>query len=175
MQLFWTILSGVTVFVVSQFILRLVIEPIAEMKKTIAQISHLFIEDGWVIHNPGVPALEKEREVSKRLKYLSAQLHSHLFLIPFYDAIAFFSILPPPDDVRAASKDLMWLSNSYDSKNDKIYEWISKKRERICDSLGIYIPDDERWLCEEGPVPQQSIRCLCLGFCLFNLARTSGR
>jgi hypothetical protein len=175
MTVLLTILSGTTVFVLGQLILKFVVEPAAELRKTIAQISQFLIEYGSVIHNPGVPPKETERQVSDGLKNLSGQLRSHLCLIPCYGTTARVLRLPARDSVLRASDDLRWLSNSSDSKNDKIYEWISKRHERICDSLGIYFPDDERWPRDEELRSTESTRCSCLGICMFSPDPSSAR
>jgi len=140
-----TVLSGVLVYVIGQFVLKLMIEPVQETKRTIAQISHSLVEYGDVIHNPGVPAKEKTMEVSQHLKRLSAHLHTHLFLVPCYGMTAPIFRLPAQDKILTAARQLMGLSNAICSKSDAIHEEIAKRCEAICDALGIYFPADERW------------------------------
>ena len=64
MDVFLTIISGVSVYVAGQLISKLVIEPVHEMKKTIGKISHSLIENGQVIANPGLIGKEREEETS---------------------------------------------------------------------------------------------------------------
>jgi len=144
LTVFSTVLSGVMIYVLGQFVVKLVIEPVQETKKAIAQISHSLIEYGDIIQNPGVPAKEKTVEVSQHLRMLSAQLHSHLFLVPCYRVTAFVFRLPARDKILMAAKQLMGLSSAIFSKSDA-YEEIAKRRAMICDSLGIYFAADERW------------------------------
>jgi hypothetical protein len=54
MTVFLTVLSGVLFFVLGQLALKLVIEPLNDMRKTIGLISHALIEHAGLIHNPGV-------------------------------------------------------------------------------------------------------------------------
>ena len=49
---FLTVISGVLTYVLGQLVLKLVIEPVQETKRTIGQISHSLIEHGNVIQNP---------------------------------------------------------------------------------------------------------------------------
>ncbi len=56
---FLTVFSGVLVYVIGQIIVKLVIEPIHEMRKTIGQISHSLNVRADVISNPGVRSNDK--------------------------------------------------------------------------------------------------------------------
>ena len=51
--IFWTVLSAVTSFVIGQVIVKLVIEPVQEMKKTVGQVAHALIDRAHVISSPG--------------------------------------------------------------------------------------------------------------------------
>ena len=145
---FWTVLSGVITFVVGQLVVRLVVEPVQELKKTIAQISHALIQHRSVYQNPGVLGQEVENETSSKLRDLSSQLHAHLFLIPSYSKTARVFCLPPQDRVLEAAKSLDNLSKGvFKATGDsgRLIEHNVKERENICKCLGIYMPDEERW------------------------------
>jgi hypothetical protein len=143
---FLTVLSGVITFVIGQLIVKLVIDPVQEMKKTIGQISHSMIEDANVIANPGVPSEEVMKETSKRLRQLSSQLQAHLYLVPQYQKAAKIFGLPSKEKVLAASDSLLGLSNSVfrAGPGERIYENNAKRVENICDSLGIYMAEGDR-------------------------------
>ena len=140
-----TVLSGVLTYVVGQLVLKLMIEPVQEMKKTIGQISHSLIEHANVIQNPGVPSEEKIKETSQHLRKLSSQVQTHLYLVPLYNLTAQVFRLPSRAQVLAASQSLMGLFNSVFRATDKIYEHNSKRVEKICDSLGIFMSEGDRW------------------------------
>lgn len=140
-----TVLSGVLTYVLGQIVLKLAIEPVQEMKKTIGQISHSLIEHANVIQNPGIPTEEKMRETSQHLRNLSCQIQTHLYLVPIYKITAFIFRLPTQDQVLKASKNLMGLSNSVFRATSDVYKLNSKRVENICDSLGTYMSEDERW------------------------------
>lgn len=143
---FLTVISGVLTFVVGQLILKLVIEPVHAMKKTIAHVSHSLIEHANVIANPGVPRKEVMDNTSKHLRKLSSEIQSHLYLVPIYPVSAAIFRLPKKRDVLEASKALLGLSNSvFSARNDKVYENNAKRVEKVCDRLGIFLADDERW------------------------------
>ena len=141
---FVTVISGVLTYVVGQLVLKLAIEPVQETRKTVEQISHSLIEYANVIANPGVPSEEAIRETSRHLRKLSSQLQSHLYLVPAYAFTARVFSLPSRENLLLASKALIGLSNSLNRATDRAYEQNAARVESICDSLSIYLPEDER-------------------------------
>lgn len=139
-----TVISGVLTYVVGQLVLKLMIEPVQEMKKTIGQISHSLIEHANVIQNPGVPSEEKIKETSQHFRKLSSQIQTHIYLVPLYGLTAWVFRLPSRAQVLVASENLMGLSNSVFRATDKIYDQNSKRVERVCDSLGIFMSEGDR-------------------------------
>ena len=43
--MFLTIIAGVTIFVIGQFILKLILEPIVGLKETLGEVSSLFLRE----------------------------------------------------------------------------------------------------------------------------------
>ena len=142
---FFTVLSGVITFVLGQVVVKLVLDPVQEMKRTIAQISHALIERANVIANPGVPTKEIMDEASQLLRKLSSQLHAHLYLIPCYRATSRIFYLPSKEKVLIASSALIGLSNSVYRADERVYEVNAKRVEQVCDALGIYLAEGSRW------------------------------
>jgi hypothetical protein len=105
------VVSGTFVYILGQIALKLVIEPVHDLKKTIGVISHSLIERANVISNPGVPTKDVMDETSRELRKLASQLRSHLYLIPCYPVMAGIFRLPLPAEILAASKALIGLSN----------------------------------------------------------------
>jgi hypothetical protein len=151
MTVFLTVLSGVLVFVLGQLLLKLVIEPVNEMRKTIGAISHALIEHAGFIHNPGVMDEVEIDKAATELRRLSSQLQSHMYLVPYFDRTVRIFRLPDRKRLLRASHALLGLSNSLHRKDDRVYETNAKRVEKICDSLSIYFPDESRW-----PEPRQS-------------------
>lgn len=139
-----TVLSGVLTYVVGQLILKLVIEPVQDTKKTIGQISHSLIERANVISNPGVPSTEVMDATSSELRKLSSQLQAHLYLVPSYARTAKIFGLPTRACILTASRALIGLSNSVFRASETVNEDNTKRIEHICDALGIYFPPDDR-------------------------------
>src|SRR5436309_3218258 len=101
---FLTVLSGVITYVIGQLILKLLIEPVHEMKKIVGQIAHSLTEHANVIHNPGVPSEDVMKTTSQHLRKLSAQLEAQLYLVPMYPVSAFVFRLPSKQEVLSATK-----------------------------------------------------------------------
>lgn len=142
---FFTVLSGVITFVIGQLIVKLFLDPIQELNKTIAWISYMLVERANVIANPGVSKKEIMNETSDSLRKLSSQLHAHLYIVPLYNKTSKIFCLPSKDKLIDASSALIGLSNSIHKADDKIYEVNAKRVKKICDSLGIYLAEGSRW------------------------------
>jgi hypothetical protein len=142
---FWTVLSGVVTYVLGQLAVKLVVDPVQEMKRTIGQIAHALIDLANVIANPGVPSREVMDAASKHLRSLSSQLQSHLYLVPAYGTTARMFCLPGQANVVQATGLLIGLSNSLHQATERVYEHNAKRVEKIHDLLGIYIAPGDRY------------------------------
>jgi hypothetical protein len=142
---FLTVLSGVLTYVLGQLIVKLVIDPVQEAKRTIAQIAHVLIERANVIANPGVLPDDVMAETAKQLRQLSSQLNTHLYLVPRYKVTSKLFALPPVQNVLKCSSFLIGLSNSLARSDEKYIEWNAKRVEAIHDLLGIHFEEGRRW------------------------------
>lgn len=138
-----TVISGVLTYVFGQLVVKLVIEPVQDLKRTIGQIAYALIEDRAVIANPGFVNGELLGTVSRRLRQLASQLQSHIYLVPRYNVTATVFGLPRPASLLKAATHLIGLSNSLDRVSS--IEGNAKRIESIHDLLGIYFPEGERW------------------------------
>jgi hypothetical protein len=89
-------------FVITQGVLKFVIEPIQEQRRLIGEVAHelsmhYYIQD---VQEDGV------EEVRKTLRSLAARLWSSLWAIPFYNAFARLGVVPKVEDVVAAATEL---------------------------------------------------------------------
>lgn len=111
-----TAIGAVFVFVVSQLLGKLVIEPIQEMKKLLGEVRYALVFHAQAIFTP-VGDREGEDKASEVLRKLSCDLRSKMGAVPFYDLWARVSqgFLPRKADACEASKELMVLSNSVHS------------------------------------------------------------
>lgn len=146
LAIFLTVLSGVITFVVGQLVVKLILDPVHDLKKTISQISHTLVDRANVIANPDVSTKEEKDETSLFLRKLSANLHAHLYLVPAYVTICRIFRLPSKEKLLSASTNLIGLSNGiYSTNRTKADEWSAKRIVTICDSLDIYLTEESRW------------------------------
>ena len=144
MTVFLTVFSGVLTFVLGQLVLKLVIEPVHEFKKAIADIALALIEYANIYSNPGVAGEEIEKKVSEQLRKLASRINAQIYLIPLYGITARLFGLPSRQKVLAAASDLIGLSNGvFKSASDLV--WTNLERaEKTRIALGIYVPENER-------------------------------
>lgn len=134
-SVFWTVFSGTVVYILSQIALKLVIEPVHDLKKTIGMISHSLVERASVILNPGNSRKKIMDATSRELRKLASQLRSHLYLIPCYPVMARIFRLPLPAEILAASTALIGLSNGVHQSGAGVN---GGKLKRVCNALRIY-------------------------------------
>lgn len=108
-----TALGTVVVFVASQILGKLVIEPVQEVKRLLGEIRHALVFHAPAILTP-VGDRAGEDKAAEVLRKLSCDLHSKISSVPFYDQWAWVSkgFLPRQSDAREVAKDLLGLSNS---------------------------------------------------------------
>ena len=106
MQIFLTIIAGVFIFILSQYLLKFILEPILELKKSLSEI--IFSLDYYspridplVNYHTGILRNDiperkqlRIREVEEELARLSAVLRSKLNSILFYDLVHHIFYLP---------------------------------------------------------------------------------
>ena len=139
-----TVIAGVLVFVVGQLFLKLVIEPVHQLKRTMADISHTFIQYAYVIHNGSVVSPELRDEVFEKLRQLSGQLYADMALIPWYPLFGKLFFLPSSIKVYESAKKLIAVANWMCSKSDRQWDHIIRNIQDVCDNLGLYIDPSER-------------------------------
>ncbi len=138
MDVFLTVLSGVTVFVLGQFVFKLVIEPWQRQRECIALIAHHLIYYANVYSNPGVGTDERNHEASLETRKLAAELTASCYRIPMYETFSKLPLFPSLPVVRDARSQLIGLSNSTkDGNPDHNFSRIYRIRKLL------QIQDDE--------------------------------
>src|SRR5215218_9681837 len=132
-------------FVITQSVLRFVIEPIQEQRKLIGEVAHALVLygnayiDTGMEEYPGKKGPDEHREyvleAKKALRVLAGRLRSSLWSIPFYRGFAWLRLVPRGSDVVAASMALIGWSNVLIS-NDAVRR-SNHFRDRITEKLGI--------------------------------------
>jgi hypothetical protein len=136
-----TALLAVLVFVVGQYVLRFVFEPIQEQRKVIGDIAHALLFYANVYEIKTLPPQQDEArrdEIAQAmgaLRDLAARLRASIWTIPFYDALALLGRVPKKTDVLEASAALVgWSNGLYGSRGTELR---IKPQQVIDDRLGI--------------------------------------
>jgi len=139
-----TVIAGTLIFVAGQLLLKLVIDPVHQLKRTLAEISNTFVRYGHVIHNPDAITPELRDEVYDKLRQLSGQLYGDMALIPWYEQTSFLFCLPRKDKVYEAAKNLIGAGNWMYGNSAKKFDHTVRNIQRACDNLGLYIAPGNR-------------------------------
>ncbi|MGB7816141.1 MAG: hypothetical protein WBL28_07305 [Methylotenera sp.] len=139
-----TVIAGLLIFVAGQIFLKLVIEPVHQLKKTLADISHTFVRYAHRIHNPDVISQDDLKEIFEKLRELSGRLYEDMALIPLYCVEGKIFFLPHKDKIYSAATNLIAIANWMHSKNDHKFDHIVKNIQTACDNLGLYIDPKDR-------------------------------
>lgn len=114
---------GVFVYVISQYFLKLILEPIIDFRKLLSEISHTLL-----LHQSDFfDGDENKEELHDKLTALSAKLRSSVYLIPFYTFLNKLKIfgIPRKDNILLACKNLNLLSYNVTvagNEKDKVVE-----------------------------------------------------
>jgi hypothetical protein len=142
---FQTVLSGVLVLVLGQIFMKLVIEPVHQLKKTRADIAHTLIRYAHALHNPKVIPEDLFRETYDKLRMLSGQLYADMELITAYWLFRFLFCLPKTSKVYEGAKNLLAIANWMGIENTKQIDLhIIRNIQELCDNLGLYIAPEDR-------------------------------
>ncbi len=110
-QLFYTILSGTTVFVLGQILQRFVFEPIQQYKRVVGKIDNQLKFFSNVLTSGG---LSRKKDISLAhgtMRSLSSELESIYKQIPCKSIFSLFHIIPHKINIAMAARKLIFLSN----------------------------------------------------------------
>lgn len=118
-----TVLIGVGVFVISQYILKLVLEPIIRVRRAVADVSSTVLFRQAKITNA-----THDLEVAEELRRASSQLRASISEVPCYSFLCRLGLfgIPGKSNVRGACRCLNLLAGH---ANDP-----SKERSRLVDA-----------------------------------------
>lgn len=145
MTTFLTIVSGFTIFILGQIFLKMVIDPVAELKRTIANIRFNMIKSAYITHNSDVTSKEILLATHHELRALSAELHSRVSLIPLYRFWRFIFFLPERSKVYAAATNLIAISNWLFHPNEKQLGYILLNTQNLHTNLNLHLPEDSKF------------------------------
>jgi hypothetical protein len=104
-SIFFTILAGVSVFVIGQFISKLILDPVVSLKESIGELSAYCLRNRAKITNANATL-----EMQDELKRLGSTIISKKQAIPFYRLIAFVLRLPSEKNIIESCRSLNAIS-----------------------------------------------------------------
>lgn len=130
MELFNTIVSGVLVYVLGEFILKIFIEPIQSLKK---EIEETLNDCTYYANILTLQTFDKSHtEMFDIFRKHSSLLGSKSAIIPFVNFFALLNILPKRSAILRASDNLRGISNtSLAETNDKFLTESRRKVENL--------------------------------------------
>jgi hypothetical protein len=106
-SVFQTIIAGVSVFVLGQFVVKLVLDPLVRFREALGHVSAVFVENQSKITNAN-----GSDELSQEIKLASARLISLRQAVPLYGAVAFMSRLPSKSALLEGCRSLNFIASS---------------------------------------------------------------
>lgn len=138
--IFYTILAGVSVFVIGQIVLKWIIEPVQELRKLKGEILFHLANDYATIQNANTVEKQVALEAGKVLERLGASLLANEHLIPMYTRIQRIFSLPESESIKFAAKQLRLISKSMFSDAKDIHYRLDLYRIDVCEALNIDDP-----------------------------------
>ncbi|KAF0568905.1 hypothetical protein FQV37_409 [Psychrobacter nivimaris] len=143
--MFLTIIAGVTIFVIGQFILKLILEPIVGLKETLGEVSSLFLREQSGFINDNV-----NKDVQNEVIRLSSMILAKKQAILLYSVFAKILRMPSESNLIEGCRSLNLISylvikNSSDTLQRKSHtREIYEEMKLVSKHLKIHITYSER-------------------------------
>lgn len=113
---FYTVLTGYLVFILGQFTINFLLNPIKRQKETIGEIQDAVLYYANVFSSTMNKAAQDE--AAEKFRRLATQLVSTTRIIPFYDKQHYLFGLPSVENIQLAHHSLIGLANSVGQSRD---------------------------------------------------------
>lgn len=118
-EVFYTVISGTSIFVIGQLLQKFILEPIQQYKKTVGAIDNKLKYYANVLVNKDFSS-ETIREITREMRTLSCDLESEYKQIPFNTVISTLRLIERKKAVAKAAKHLIFLSNAGGRSGDDV-------------------------------------------------------
>ena len=128
-----TLIGGVILFVVGQFLQKFIFETAQEQVKAISEVCFRLIQYASWYANPGLRSTDEQKkqaqDASKAIRESASRLQATTDAIYWYEFLCSISVVPSRTNVEEAIRHLIRISNSMDGGNgrensqdaDKVY------------------------------------------------------
>lgn len=141
MEIFWTVVAGVAVFVGGQLVVKFFIEPWHEYRMLVGRIAHALILYRTANDVPGLVSPAPIDEARRELRSLAGELWQRTHAIPFYGPLSRVCWwIPTHAEIRAASAGLIGMSNSLGGSLERAFSssgYVAQVRQ------GLHLHDPE--------------------------------
>lgn len=141
---FWTILAGVSVYVLGQIVIRWFVDPIHALHSLIGEILETLIRERSLLTTGRHVELAPEHYDAARddLRRKSSLLVVRMFLVPRFEWFAKISIVPTRDEILSASVGLRGLANTVRAVAEP---GDSEKVEKRVRAIGVALGYTDLW------------------------------
>ena len=129
-----TVISGVAVFVVGQVFVKLVLEPLLEMRKLLGGIAYSLSFYANALGSTAPSDVGDKARETYRSQACKLREMLEMFPAPLYWVLSFFRMLPGKRNAKKASRALIGLSNSRDGATDRPFLAMNQ----ITEYLGLH-------------------------------------
>lgn len=134
MTIVLTVFSGVLIYVLGQIIMKIVIEPIQELKRELRELYEEMVYYSNIYSNPDIESNEFKielRKVSNILRKKASVIISYSSVIPWYTHLSKTRIVPDLNSLEEIKKSLIGLSNIILTTQNVKHEDISNLSDKI--------------------------------------------
>ena len=151
------VIVGVLVFAISQYFLKLILEPIIHFRKVLSDISHTLLFNQAAITS----GTNEDEILMRKIHELSALLRSSVYMIPFYNYLykAHIFGLPEKENILLSCRELNRLSYGVNVSKDKEGEClrdpseIAQKNEKLLIKIAQLLPIETTYMLEDEKNP----------------------
>lgn len=135
-SVFQTIFAGVTVFVLGQFIIKLILEPLVRFREGLGEVSALFLR-----HQAKITNANADDEISRQIKEAGSQLIARKQAIPLYSAVHRIFRLPSSHELLCGCRSMNFIAITCSrvEKPPNSAQQIAQEMTEVEKSLGIVI------------------------------------
>ena len=148
---------GVLVFAISQYFLKLILEPIIGFRKVLSDLSHTLLFN----QNAFMSGTTQDKKLMRKTHKLSALLRSSVYMIPFYDCLYKVRIfgLPKKENVLLSCRKLNKLSYGVhirrggEGNNYSETSKVAQENERLLIEIAQILPIETTYMLEKEKSP----------------------
>ena len=128
-----TLIVGVIIFISTQYFLKLVLEPVSSLRKTLADVSSTVLS-----HQAAITNSTADPEIEKDLRRLSSALRAGVYEVRWYRHVAALCGIPSEPNILSGCHQLNLLSAGMrsESQHGKPLTWWATQNMQSLISLG---------------------------------------